>query len=303
MKSKKSLFVLGAGASKPFGFPTGDELRLRIIAEPKTRRWLGECNFDESECDRFVEEFKRSGFSIDAFLARRAEFDKIGMVAIAAALRPLEEDARLYLADGQPGNSDWYQRLWLRLVGTTTDAGELQQRNLKVITFNYDRSFERYLHLTAMSGFGLDRVKAYQAVKPFFPYHVYGKLGPYHPNTSFPAPSSFEVVTAVEDLKVMPSTRPDSDQTCTDLFAWADQVFFVGFSFDPMNCSRLGLAEVMKSRLPSSPRPLEVYATGVGLNEQEMRAASRATTGRADTIAWTPDTGLGAIRNWAPLLE
>jgi hypothetical protein len=301
MRDKKTLFVLGAGASKPFGFPLGDELRDEIISKPKIGWWLRQCGFREDECDNFRFEFKRSGFSIDAFLARRAEFDKIGRVAISAALVPHEQDDALYFADGRPGWSDWYQSLWKSLVGNALDATELLDRRFRSITFNYDRSLERYLHLTVMSSFGLDAAKGYEVVKSFFPYHVYGQLGPYESDTSFRREPT-DVSAAASNLKVMPSARPTSDDQCKALFSWADEVYFLGFAFDAMNCARLGLAETLAAvGLASGTQP-NIHATGVGINyPDETRAASMRVTGSETVVNFCAgESALAAMRRWGP---
>jgi hypothetical protein len=302
MKTAKTLFVLGAGASKPFRFPVGADLRLQIISEPKVAWYLRQCGYSETACNQFIEEFKRSGFSIDAFLARRAQFDEIGRVAISAALLPREEDDALYLVDGKPGCSDWYQSLWLKLVGDSTCAAEFRNRQFKSISFNYDRSLERYLHLTAMASFGLLAQDAYELVSDFFPYHVYGQFGDYDHDTIFQR-EPVHVRAAAENLKVMPSTRPASDEACQALLSWADQVYFVGFSFDPMNCARLGVPETMTTLTRSGRNEPAFYGTGMGLTADEMRAASMLVTGQAERISFVSQPALAAMRLWGPQFD
>jgi hypothetical protein len=296
---RKTLFVLGAGASKPFGLPVGEELRTMIVGgqtsvpTAKVAWYLRQCGYSEPACDEFVRDFKRSGFSIDAFLARRREFDEIGRVAISAALLPNEQDGALYFADG---GSDWYRRLWLQLVGSDTTGESLSGRDFKTISFNYDRTFERYLHLTAMASFGLDAVQAYETVKGFFPYHVYGQLGHYNADTVFQLDPPF-VRAAAENLKVMPSARPASDDQCQSLITWAERIYFVGFAFDEMNCALLGVLKTVTSARET--RPI-LFATGYGLTRDERRAASIMVSGDPDRLNFYDGVAMDAMRSWAP---
>jgi hypothetical protein len=83
MLTKKTVLVLGAGASIPFGFPSGQKLLRDIVketAEPK-RTCLGEvllqCGFNESYIKAFSSALLKSQrMSVDAFLEHRQDFWK-----------------------------------------------------------------------------------------------------------------------------------------------------------------------------------------------------------------------------------
>lgn len=176
------------------------------------------------------------------------------------------------------------------------------RRDVKFITFNYDRSLERYLHLTVMDSFGLDVAKAFEVVKHFMPYHVYGQLGPYEQDTAF-LKEPEHIAAAAENLKVMPSVRPELDEVAYRLLVWAERVFFVGFRFDPMNCARLGLPKAVIHRSQSGWGEAIIRATGYRLNEHEMHAAAITATGVQTGIEFVDATALGAMRLWRPYFE
>ena len=89
-----TVFVLGAGASKPYGYPTGIELRNKIIHRFHER--LNNFSFsgkELSEANRrnlihksqdLTVRFERSGiYSIDKFLSLNTNLSNIGRMAIA----------------------------------------------------------------------------------------------------------------------------------------------------------------------------------------------------------------------------
>src|SRR5712692_234585 len=97
MIRRRTLLVLGAGASIPFGFPSGQQLKAKICAglsnEPVEFVYtlLRACGFDAALIVAFRDEFARSGRSaVDAFLEHRPDFLAVGKAAIAATLIPYE---------------------------------------------------------------------------------------------------------------------------------------------------------------------------------------------------------------------
>ncbi len=152
MITTPTVLVLGAGASYPYGFPTGVDLKRLICEQFSTTRavasqLLGCLNpegtkFAPDEFSKFREAFLKSGQpSVDAFLERRPEFLDVGKLAIAFCLMPFEKEENLYYPDPSRGG-DWYEYLSVKLNSSFEEFG---QNKLSIITFNYDRSLEQYL--------------------------------------------------------------------------------------------------------------------------------------------------------------
>ena len=109
-----TVLVLGAGASKPFGFPTGQEL-LKLITHQlllftPEQTTLGQtllaCGFPAPDILRFASALHLSQRkSVDAFLEFRSEFLDVGKAAMIAALIPYEKPDTLF------NTGDWYQHL------------------------------------------------------------------------------------------------------------------------------------------------------------------------------------------------
>jgi hypothetical protein len=92
VEKKSIVLVLGAGASKAYGYPLGSELRHAILnlTEPNALEFGVLHDWDTSvavEFTRFRNAFRQSNlYSIDAFLGKRKEFESIGKKCIAAIL-------------------------------------------------------------------------------------------------------------------------------------------------------------------------------------------------------------------------
>jgi len=98
--NRKTVFVLGAGASKPYGFPLGIELKDTMIANLSNAVFqvvLKKHNFDQSLIDDFVEALPRTYHStIDIFLEKKRKYREIGAYVIAHSLLPLENSNLLF---------------------------------------------------------------------------------------------------------------------------------------------------------------------------------------------------------------
>lgn len=146
MITTPTVLILGAGASKPFGFPTGRELLHEVVEnlveEPKKfpRTQLLRLGYSAEEIRSFRIFLSKSGQpSVDAFLEHRPEFVRLGKTAIAQALIPCESLETLF--DKTRDSVNWYQHL-SDLMDTSLHG--FRKNEVSVLTFNYDRSLEAY---------------------------------------------------------------------------------------------------------------------------------------------------------------
>src|SRR5688500_12003901 len=104
-----TVLVLGAGASQPFNYPTGQRLTKMIIDDILTRKSPFKINqMDGRELaaySQFAQDFRSSGrYSIDAFLEHRSDQLDVGRAVIAYMIAKWEYEENLFVDQG-----NWYR--------------------------------------------------------------------------------------------------------------------------------------------------------------------------------------------------
>ena len=146
------MFELGAGASKPYGFPSGEELLAAVLRgmslEPGWRSHLAKLEFDQKQVDAFRRDFLESGQpSVDLFVEHRPEYERLGRAAIALSLIPSENPNWVFPGShtyGYPVDSEdnWYQHIWGKMV--TVPFDQFGDNKVSLVTCNYDRSLDHF---------------------------------------------------------------------------------------------------------------------------------------------------------------
>lgn len=144
MIKEKTVFILGAGASKPYGFPTGFELREKICNERIDQIHLQDDTLIlKYKIDDFRKTFSNSlNTSIDLFLSRNKNFEDIGKYTIIHKILKAEHDSK------EPSDifdkQNWISYLYDRLTKKFTDDSyyKIADNKINIITFNYDRLVE-----------------------------------------------------------------------------------------------------------------------------------------------------------------
>jgi len=186
-----TVLILGAGASKPYGFPLGQELKNQIIRTTESagpfRAQLIEAGFSEQDISEYNTDLVRSIHpTIDAFLEDRPSRREIGAFSIAQVLMPLENEKNLF------PHRDWYPILFKEL---DFRQPQLPSVIVGIISLNYERSLEHFLHETIMRTFeGELRQAAKKRLTEIPIVHVHGVLG------SYPA-VPYAAQRTVEELK------------------------------------------------------------------------------------------------------
>lgn len=315
MLSNRTLFILGAGASKPYGFPTGLELRSEILRACRDGHSCfptlqAASRKSPDQLAHFEKQFRESSIiSIDSFLASRPEFTSIGKAAIATILCLFENPESL---DPRLPQYHWYMYLWdhLRTAGTL-NASSLW-RNVRFISFNYDRSLEFFLFRAIRATYNVSPSQALDALTKLELLHVYGQLG----NLASEGTLNFadgksreyevsndpaDIALAADQLLVIPEARDDAPQflTARQSMDWAETICFLGFGFDGLNCQRLGLADVLEYKETRGHLP-RLLATAMGMKRGEMLLAKTRICGASrNGLLGADDTDcLNALRDW-----
>jgi len=267
---KPTVFVLGAGASAPYGFPLGIDLvdqiwaeilltganfpkistRLQPLIDPQLKERLL-AGHSKDHVERFANALRgMRPYSIDTFLETRPEFLDVGKAAIADVLLRAEAAAD---QTEPPVNLDWYRYLLNTVfLRKNVENFQTQVRQLRVVTFNFDRSLERALWNGVRFGFGLDENQAAELVKELRIHHVHGRLG--KPNWLYPGSADAtkygatggDLLTAtpkaVAFIRVVHEDGPESDlEKAREALKGASTVYFIGFGFDERNVQKLDM--------------------------------------------------------------
>ena len=308
MIAERTVFVLGAGASVPFGFPTGAKLREDICHLTRSgyevNARLQKCGQSVHEIKLFRDEFERSAVtSIDAFIAFRPEFQELGELSIAANLLPLENPKALLAVGGRHGHSDWYQLLWNELLVGVAEPDDFLKNSVSFVSFNYDRSLEHFLHEAISATFDLTSDEALDVLAQLRIHHVYGTLGPYSKTDFLPYGGHDEaaLVGAMKDardfIKTVPTVRGPVDQISAGWLAEAQRVFVLGYGFDAANCDRIGL----KSACGQASRheiPRQIFASAYKLTPAEIRRNEKNSCESGQSgLNWTDGDCMALLRN------
>ena len=277
MITTPTVFVLGAGASIPFGFPSGENLVTEICAQHYSTHHLDSLGFGRDETDDFIRELELSDPpSVDAFLEHRQGFMKIGKVAIACQLLKYEEKAsEKRRGQGNKARWDWYSYL---LDKMTTTFADFDRNQVSFVTFNYDRSFEHYLFTTLLSRYGKSEDEVKNVLNKLSITHVHGQLGflewqqDAKPDTAvqYGLISRDMIRIAANGIKII-SEKMDEKvqfQKAWDLMNAAKLIFFLGFGYHPVNMERLQIP-LNKVNKPASQgftnlNPSDVIVRGTG---------------------------------------
>lgn len=253
MIKEPTVLVLGAGARKPYGFPTGLEL-LRYVCvnlqRPRQRKILRANGFLDGEIDQFREALFYSGrTSVDFFLEHRPEFIRIGKASICMTLIPFEIESKLFTMD-ERANS-WYEYLWTKLA---TDIDRFRENPLSILTFNYDRSLEQYLFTTLRNAYGLLDAKAAEVIMAIPIIHLHGRLGclPWQSSTGRPYTADIEeeqLLFFSQQIKIISEGIGEDLEfnSALSLLKEAKIIYFLGFGWNEVNVLRLDI-NILKTK-------------------------------------------------------
>ena len=234
------MLILGAGASAHLGYPLGVKLTENIIkntcdASGSSFRQIVEMDFDENLIRKFSDECAKSvPPSIDEFLSHRPDFVKVGRACIAQELIKFEDDKPLRSRD-----NNWYA-CWLR--DQVKQAIDENMLGPIVVTFNYDRSVDKFLYDFVSSTYP-GRADSIHV------FHVHGRLGYLDHEAANGFARSYSKQTSAADIRdssegIRVPVELANDYGREMLSAQqaikeAKRVIFLGFGFDSTNLEHL----------------------------------------------------------------
>lgn len=280
MITQNTLFILGAGASCPYYYPSGKELRRRICFEfiDNYKNYILK-NQDDSN-DAFLKHllnfkgrfYHSSNKSIDLFLSRNPKLVELGKFAIGLEILKAEIESNFRERSKHP-EQDWYSYLYDRLTDTFIDKDTftISDNNISFITFNYDRSLEYILFDSLKNSFeGLRGTDVATELKNIPLIHVFGKIIPLPwEGASLLLDYASEIneytIGLIQgNIKIMSEELEDSVRVQTrELIENADRIFFLGFGYARENLQLLDFPNILKDGQ-------KIFGTSLGLTPREI---------------------------------
>lgn len=285
MLKTRICLVLGAGASQPYGFPTGNELLNLVLRQQPDDWWplvanaFGTRTASQTH-EAFVSALRNAGTqSIDDFVGKQTQFRDYAKALIAFHVATKENSPALI---GTAVAADWHRFFIELLVQGANTLDDVANAPLSVVTFNFDRSFEETTIIRLASLYRLPngeflataRQRVADAMSRWPLVHVHGslgslpgtKIGPFREYKS--TLTSDELRGAVENIELLNDADPNSDrfERARMLIREAKVVFFLGFGFHRVNCQRV---------LPPAwgVDNSTIYATTKGMSSGAIRKA------------------------------
>ena len=272
MINEPTVLVLGAGASQPYGFPTGRDLLLKICADlinegtPLSKN-MSTCGYPRDQQKAFRDPLFFSMLpSVDAFLENRPEFLEIGKTVLSCALIPYE---RLDPVHNRTSTMQWYEYLFSKITSVRDEFGK---NKLSIVTFNYDRSLEQFLFNALTNTFGGDEAETYQLLRKVPIIHVYGQLGQYPGiaggvGRQYSQTVNTEIVSrCVSEIKIVHEGADNNlFSEARKLLLAARKVCFLGFGYHEINLKRISPGKVLDHT--------SIYGSAFHLLEAEKKKA------------------------------
>jgi hypothetical protein len=213
MFKRRTLFIVGAGASQEAGFPVGTELARRIgeavamyqRSEESPIRFRDSDLWDEvvrslgQDPQRLILKYREAAGlisrgiglsnSIDDFLnihSTNGFLTRLGKAAIVRVILQAEKGSDLYIdrsnfynkMDFTKVEQTWFLKL-MRVLGPggNPESVDTVFKNISFIIFNYDRCVEHFLTHALSALYGITREAAEAVVNKITIIHPYGTIG------------------------------------------------------------------------------------------------------------------------------
>lgn len=309
-RHKSLVLVVGAGASKEVNLPVGEELKQAISSALNFGSHLN--GGDQKILHAFYQLAQESGKqtdilpyiqasdlirnampqaqSIDDFIDSRRSDSMIGQcgkLAIASCILAAERASSLRVDRSNVYNTikfkgvsgTWFTGLF-KLINAGCHRDELTDRlkRVAIVSFNYDRCLEHFLHGSLRNYYSLSSDEATATIRSIDIFHPYGTVGPLPwiaPSTSTGVEyggeaHAQELVNLATKIRTFTEGTDEKDSDIAAIrscLKGAERVAFLGFAFHSINLKLL----YGPKRKQASNHYGRVYATAMGLSESDAR--------------------------------
>lgn len=296
MIDEETVFILGSGSSKPYGFPTDADLRMRIIEDfsndylriPYTSDFNSSFEkFERSKrtanAEEFIERLRNTQgtATIDEFISINKKFECIGKTAIQHYLLEYERNYLEYRFNNY--DSDWFEIILSEMLSEckkSKNPSSMDFNKVSFLTFNYDRLIEYLFTIQFISLFKekLNDNKYRNTIYSFIYYkiiHLFGSIGKLTSidKTDNPQDKIFgEVIDNYEYMKESLKNIKLIKDGLQNLFRIknrlknAKKIFFLGVGYIENNMKLLDL----ESNLNFDDPP-QIYSTAYGKSSKKIK--------------------------------
>lgn len=298
MIETKTTFILGAGASKPYNYHTAFELAKKIVDETDHHRnelhaELKNLGYETDDIKYFHDTLKESGEnSVDSFLEYRNDkiLWEIGKISMAYTLGQCElHSATKFTGFNELNNDNWYHHLYNSL---RTSFEDFDKNNIRIVTFNYDRSFEEYL-FSRLRTYGKSPEECAEKIENIPIVHLYGKLDnlPWEnvdedtKRKYGEIPRGEQLLSTSKNIQIIPEKESvesvESFQNAYELIESSEKIIFLGIDLlNEKNLDRLNIKNFLTpKRVAESERfdinHFKILSTGLGLRNEERKSVKQ----------------------------
>jgi hypothetical protein len=281
MITKPTVFILGAGASAPYGYPVGAALKNDICLNfgrdmetlhKKSNSISNEALDFVETIPEFTTAFRNSRIkSIDRWLSLNPRYREIGKLAITNAIIKHENKTQLYFEGTQDKSDDWFSLLFNQMIRGTSCPDDFLKNQATFVTFNYDRLLEQLFFESLENTFSEFRPDEVGQMLSHFDksiFHVYGTIGESPLATRDRRYSKDWNLTHIN--KARAGIHIINERTSTanimSIIGQAKSIYFLGFGYDDENLQVIGFS---KGR--HGVKGTDIFGTALGLLPEEIR--------------------------------
>ena len=284
MINRPTCLILGAGASMPYGFPSGKALKEEICDKLQSGYLLYDQLIQLGHSQDFIAEFihalKYSAKkSIDSFLEHRQEYQTIGKMAIAFSILAREnlnamfftqQESKIPRSYAVDYARYWYDYLFEKIGG---NPKHFQENKLKILTFNYDRSLETFLYHSFKNSYNLSDEDCRSFLAHLEIIHLHGTVakniwdaptGKEYPQNGESRISLEDLKLSVDNIKIVHEALPTSPEfaRAREILNQSTSICFFGFSYHTDSLERLDFKSLISQK--------EFHGTAYGMGKQEV---------------------------------
>jgi hypothetical protein len=281
--AEPTVLVLGAGASQPYGFPLGADLKELVLTEMRglTATELKTTGGNRDVVDELGEALQHSLHeTIDRLLEIKTNCRELGAYLIARVIARHEKETALFQ------KRDWHGELFVAL---DFDSGDSRSAShLSIVTLNYDRSIEHFLKESIYHNCNREHfAAAHRKREAITILHPHGSLGKY-PDVQYgiDVSNNSALRAAAQSIRIPGDQLDDSEEfkAAQMIIAGAANVVFLGFGYDQRTLNRL----MGKSR----NKRQSFYGTGFNLPADTRASVEGIFHGTALELGRDTDTAV-----------